>query len=302
MHGRSCRVHHYIRRARPPRARRAERVCRSSSSGARGKRARAGGVPVGCFRHGRPEKCYIRRVSRFARKVRRSRRSKVTELDAEALMNELTRSSLRLDDAQWAEVHASDSNELADVALARWLELNDLLGVYSDGLATLRAQLDERRGVEFFARVAAMGEPARAALERAGLAPVNEPLDRIRYRSEKWLPRRPRAYYRTRRGENGRGKCIRSKGRSVGSTRRFAFTWASATGPARVRASSRGRGSRSRSCSSGGVDVSASVTSRTGIRTSLSSEPTGRSSARRGRTERASREAWCFASIEAPDA
>src|SRR5689334_898109 len=95
-----------------------------------------------------------RAMARFARKVRKRRSA---ELGASAeWLDALTRSSLRLTDAQWAEATSGEFNETSDIALARWLELMELLEVWDDGCDTLRAAVVERRGEEFFARVAAM--------------------------------------------------------------------------------------------------------------------------------------------------
>jgi len=216
-----------------------------------------------------------------ARKLRRKAKRTVADESAAGLLDELTRSSLGFDAEQWARVQASDADELADVALARWLELTDLLQGYApESVDGTRAQLETRRGAGFLARVAAMGTPAAVALRQAGL----EPADRIRYRSANSAAC-PFGAYHARLG--GRSQWIPSSGNSAVLGRRSTSRRSSVTGSARAAGSSSARGSRSKSSWFGGADVSAlmrspktSLASRLSASTAASSSHAGRGEAR----------------------
>jgi len=213
-------------------------------------------------------------MSGFARKLRRRAFDNRFEklVDVTNTVFELTQQSLGLDDEQMATAENSEG-ELGDVVLARTFEFFELIeGGVTPDISQRRVELEARNGVGFLERVAAMGTPASAFL------------DRIRYSSAKFATFQ-RAHYTE--GSRGVWRWVESSGSFGRCARRSTSRRVSVTGYVPAPASSRATVARSKSFSFGAGDAFASATSRTAIRTSRSSATTERSNARRMRaTER----------------
>lgn len=246
-------------------------------------------------------------MPRFARKLRRTNDRARVEL-----VHELTRESLGfgLDEATTAEDF--------DVYEARSVEILELLsGELQPSWVAQREALEQRNGSGFIERVRSMGQPARAALQRAGLLAFmvlgllvpstaearpesshNVSKGKFSAFLRKLATGRRRRYHNTLRGG---GRCGRWRSKSGGSELRSGSSRSSRTGYARAATSSRGRGPRSISFWSGVGVVSASGPFHTVTRTSRSNAPTARSSVRPGLSEFLPRAARLQRGKETPD-
>lgn len=227
-----------------------------------------GGGPKACFRASEQTRAparlvELRGMSRFARKLSRSTARQVL-VDTRALL-ELAADSLGFDAQQLADAQNGEG-ELADTLKARGLELLELLNGYMHEQGrTARAELEARNGAGFLSRVAAIGEPARAVV------------DRIRYSSANFSPLTRSAYTE---GLHGVWSWEKSSGRFALSAPRSTSRRVFRTGFARAGVNSRETGTRSKSSWFGAAGAFASATSRTAIRTSRSNATTERLSAR----------------------
>lgn len=201
------------------------------------------------------------------------------------------------------QLHEADSLEEFDVFEARSLEILELVyGEAEPDWIAKRAELEARHGRGFLARVAAMGEPARATLRRAGLlvalvfclmwpnAAAAAPA------SHEFAEDTHRSTFRRRRGKLPRSlrfddttpdlwvvaECGWWRRRSVSFERRSGLIRGLRTGRARGRTSSRARAGRSKSCSSGDGGGFASASFQTSNHFSRWSSLTERLSVRRG--------------------
>lgn len=114
-------------------------------------------------------------MANSARKLRRMRQRKAAGFDAHAWLanNEPTldhlletaATSLGFSEAQVSEAHTGEG-ELADMLQARAAELIEATDGSSPLTQHLRGEVEARRGADFLARVAAMGEPARDVVRR----------------------------------------------------------------------------------------------------------------------------------------
>jgi hypothetical protein len=210
-------------------------------------------------------------------------------------------SSEQIDEACETLFYEPERTELADMVEARVIELLQLSG-YGDQPA--RTALEQRKGREFFSRVAAMGKPAKSALQMAEkpiaallalvvalvllLLPSSAAAaeargaalrmaHKIQRRNSRWLlgSLGGFSYHFRRRG------WIQSKNYYAILRRRSLSVRGSAIGCASERVSCRSRESGSRSFSSGERGASASASSRTVIRTLRSSVAMERSNSRR---------------------
>lgn len=105
-----------------------------------------------------------RRASRNLREVANDPNQLQAVIDKSRRLMDLAAESLGLDERQALEIKNS-TGEMTDVLLARAIELAELAHGYAPpGMAQARAELEQRNGPGFLARVAAMGRPAAAML------------------------------------------------------------------------------------------------------------------------------------------
>lgn len=212
-------------------------------------------------------------MSGRARKLRRAanRRAHSNEVPQELI--DAAVASLEFDEQQSTAAidelcEVRPRSELGDALAARLLEVTELVYGSQPDLPEARAQIEERRGPGFLARVSAMGRPAAEVLSSHKIQAGN-----YRHHSPEWY----RTYH-----QPGRLLWIQSRGNFGSFGRRFSSRRFSPTGYGRGGSSSPGRVNRLRSSCVGAGGASALEVSRATSRISRSNGPAAQSSARRG--------------------